>query len=531
MDPRSPLFSTADLGVAVILFASGALASRRRPASSVLLLAAGVAWILPSLWEPTLFWHRALLVHALIAYPGWRAVSRVAGWVIGTAYALCVLVPSAMLDDRVTVAFGATLVAAAWWSRRNTTGRTRHYRHVAWVASLLFGGVLMGVGALRLVFEDEAVLPAVLTYDIAVCAVGLGLVAGLRPPPLNVVTDLVIDFGTVPSDTLQDALARTLRDPDLRIGYWNSAAQAYLDTSGRAVTAPDGDDRRAALAVAREGRPLALLVLDRLLTRDPRVAASIEVATRMSAVNAYRTEEVTVQIRELEASRRRLIEAADAERGRLEQQLRAGIVVGLEALAADVGNLAGSAGSSHLKRARDHLDRTVEDLLRVSAGLRPQELDRGLPAALPRLAETSPVSVTVSSDVGPMPPSVELTVWYVCAEALNNVAKHAATAHVWIHLEADSDWLRLTVRDNGPGGAVLGVRGGLTGVRDRVSSLGGTFEVDSGASGTTLVAELPLGDQTVLGSRFGHVSPPVAIQGRTGSRGMGRQGPHRHPGP
>ena len=90
---------------------------------------------------------------------------------------------------------------------------------------------------------------------------------------------------------------------------------------------------------------------------------------------------------------------------------------------------------------------------------------------------------------------VELAAYYVCAEMLTNAAKHADASRVDLHLDVVDGVLRVTVRDDGVGGADPARGSGLVGLRDRVEALGGTIAVDSPlGEGTALIADLPLTD-------------------------------------
>ena len=237
-----------------------------------------------------------------------------------------------------------------------------------------------------------------------------------------------------------------------------------------------------------------MLALEPELARDTELVASIETATRISAVNARRQSEVLDQVREIETSRRRLLEAADDERRRLERELRRDVVRRIEGQASLLQELAIRAPSPHLSRALEQLTRTLGDLADVGAGLRPRDLELGLPVALDRLAAQAPIPVRIAGAPGGLDPDVELTLWYVSTEAISNCAKHAPGATVWIRFEQSQDAVLAELVDDGPGGATLQDRGGLRGLADRVESLGGRFTLSSSPSGTRLVVELPLAD-------------------------------------
>jgi signal transduction histidine kinase len=92
-----------------------------------------------------------------------------------------------------------------------------------------------------------------------------------------------------------------------------------------------------------------------------------------------------------------------------------------------------------------------------------------------------------------LPEQVEVSVYYIVAEALTNAAKHARAATVSIRAEVTGPWLRVEVTDDGTGGAEVGGGTGLVGLKDRVEALGGRLRLNSPAGGgTSLIAELPI---------------------------------------
>ena len=151
--------------------------------------------------------------------------------------------------------------------------------------------------------------------------------------------------------------------------------------------------------------------------------------------------------------------------------------------------------SEHVARAERHLVLTVADLHQLAEGLHPAELDDGLDAALTALAERSPVPVDLDVRVdGLQSNDVTAAAYYVCAEALANVAKHAGATFVHVQVERRRGELTVVVVDDGAGGAEPAKGSGLRGLTDRVEALGGTLTVRSPTgAGTRLTAELPLG--------------------------------------
>jgi signal transduction histidine kinase len=136
----------------------------------------------------------------------------------------------------------------------------------------------------------------------------------------------------------------------------------------------------------------------------------------------------------------------------------------------------------------------VAELRDLARGIYPAVLgDRGLDAALSALAQRCAVPVDVLVEVDPRPPTaVESTAYFIVAEALTNVAKHARAEHARIWLRRTGEQVLLTVADDGQGGAELHAGGGLAGLADRAATIDGVLTVSSPPGGPTVLhAELP----------------------------------------
>jgi signal transduction histidine kinase len=213
----------------------------------------------------------------------------------------------------------------------------------------------------------------------------------------------------------------------------------------------------------------------------------------------------TVQLRDrvddLRHARARIIEAADAERRRLERDLHDGAQQRLVALALTLG-----VAEAKLKKdpasvgpliasAREEARQAVQELRELARGLHPALLsDRGLGPALDALAARAPVPVTVTGvPEDRLPPPVEAAAYFVTAESLTNVAKYAEASAARVRLGVEQGLLHLDVSDDGVGGADLMGGTGLRGLRDRVEALDGQLSVVSApGEGTTVTAEIPL---------------------------------------
>jgi signal transduction histidine kinase len=153
------------------------------------------------------------------------------------------------------------------------------------------------------------------------------------------------------------------------------------------------------------------------------------------------------------------------------------------------------ASSSDTARARElvgdalaNTRDTLTELRDLVRGIRPPALDLGLGAAIQTLAARNPLPVDVSVEL-PVRPSigVETMAYFCVAELLANVSKHSGADRAWVQVVSDRHELRITVRDNGSGGAHVGSGSGLIGLRDRLAMLDGRLDIDSPDGGPTVV--------------------------------------------
>jgi signal transduction histidine kinase len=206
-------------------------------------------------------------------------------------------------------------------------------------------------------------------------------------------------------------------------------------------------------------------------------------------------------MRRLSASRLRVIQAADAERRRLEhnlhdgaQQLLTGIAVRL-GLAAEELERSPVAADAMIKVAQSELGVAIDELRQLAHGNHPAILiKQGLAAAVRRMADRSSAHVdVVELPATRLDPTIEATAYYVLAESVANAQKYSAASFVRLRAEISRGTLQLEVLDDGRGGAVETPGSGLEGLRDRVEALDGEFEVTSSPGvGTRVVAAIPL---------------------------------------
>jgi signal transduction histidine kinase len=205
---------------------------------------------------------------------------------------------------------------------------------------------------------------------------------------------------------------------------------------------------------------------------------------------------------ELTASRARIVTAGDAARRRIERDLHDGTQQRLVTLSLELRMTAADVPKEHepLRRrltwAVKEMTDIVHELREISRGIHPAILMKGgIGPALAALARRSPVPVEVRLDADrKLPEQLEIATYYIVSEALTNVAKHANASRAWVELEADGSDVRLSIRDDGVGGADTTRGSGLIGLQDRVEALGGEVKVISPLhDGTTLDIRIPVG--------------------------------------
>ena len=218
--------------------------------------------------------------------------------------------------------------------------------------------------------------------------------------------------------------------------------------------------------------------------------------------NAALTAELRATIGELRASRRRLVEAQDAERRKIERNLHDGAQQQLIALTIQLGLLEESAGDPAAVRqitpaVKDGLRAALEDLRDLARGIYPPLLaDQGLLPALQAQARKASLPVEIDADsVGRFPQDTEAAVYFCTLEALQNITKYAGASRATVGLSSSGGSLPFTVTDDGAGFDTAATRHGtgLQGMADRLAALGGALHVRSQPGhGTTLTGQLPV---------------------------------------
>jgi len=209
---------------------------------------------------------------------------------------------------------------------------------------------------------------------------------------------------------------------------------------------------------------------------------------------------LTRRLRQLEASRSAAVDSAEAERRRIERDLHDGAQQRLVSVAMNLGwaterfDADPEAARELLVEAHREAKAALTDLRQLVRGIHPAILaDRGLDAALSAVVASSSVPVALVVEVPERPPApIESTAYFVVAEALTNIAKHAGATKARVSIARAGDRLVVEVMDNGLGGADPERGTGLRGLADRIAAVGGWMRLLSPPGGpTTLMVELP----------------------------------------
>ena len=242
-----------------------------------------------------------------------------------------------------------------------------------------------------------------------------------------------------------------------------------------------------------------------LLLAAPWVAGQVTRADEFLArtlLGPGRREKLTQRVESLARSRADLVAAADSERRRIERDLHDGAQQRLVSLAMNLGmtrerfSEAPEPVRQAIAAAHDEAILALSELREFIRGLHPAVLsDRGLDAALSGLAARAPLPVRLRVDVArPAAPGVEAVAYFIVSEAIANVVKHAQATRAEVTVTRSGDLLRITVTDDGRGGATpaAGDGTGLRGLAQRAAAVDGTLSIDSPPGGPTIItAELP----------------------------------------
>jgi signal transduction histidine kinase len=346
--------------------------------------------------------------------------------------------------------------------------------------------------------HDMLVAMAALRITI-VAAVAFSLIRGRRARTR--VADVIVSLEDRGVESGSASMRRALADPSLRLLRWSPEGECYRDARGSRAELPPPGDRLAATKRRRDGTLLGALVHDAALREEPELLAPVAAAARLALHNERLAAEVRARLAEVEASRRRIVTAGDAERRRLERNLHDGAQQRLIALALALRTLerrAGGRGDLELAVELDvlanELNSALAEIRELARGLRLPVLEEaGLGPALEALAERLAVPATAEIALPRrLPEVIESTAYFTAAEARANVLRHAGARHVRLRAVEADGWLTVSIEDDGRGGAGTAAGTGLTGLADRLEALGGSLSVTSPpGGGTRLVARNP----------------------------------------
>jgi signal transduction histidine kinase len=227
--------------------------------------------------------------------------------------------------------------------------------------------------------------------------------------------------------------------------------------------------------------------------------AALDARASRALLGPSRAEELEYRVERLTQTRAGVVDAADAERRRLERDLHDGTQQRLVSLAMRLGMARAEpvdAAHAHqvIAEAHEEAKAALAELRNLVRGLHPAVLeDRGLDAALSGVAARMPIPVRLTVDVPRRPPpTIEAVAYFVVSEGLTNITKHAQASQAEVFVQRASDRLHIIVTDDGVGGADPARGTGLAGLAKRAASVDGTFEIMSPPGGPTLLTvDLP----------------------------------------
>jgi len=506
---------------------TGLLAWWRRPENrfGALMVALGFAYCLSGLIVTTEPWPfiaglalialpYAVLFHILLAFPTGRIGSPGARALAGAAYFFATVgwwacmvfedttrigVPAnrLLIADRPdlfkVMANARLLIVAALIAVLLVVLASRRRRGA--LAVYLAGGLVLALYAVWAVLGVVSSQPENLERArvIALALVPFAFLAGLlrsRVAGAAAVSELVGRLGR--GAPLRDELAAALGDPSLELAYWTPTG--FVDSDGAPFTLREG-------RVATPVEHTALIVHDASLAEERELLDAVAGAAALALENERLAAELRATVKELRASRARIVKTADAARRAIERDLHDGAQQQLVALALSL-RLARTRlerdpaeAAPLLDAATRDLQAALQSLRELARGIHPAVLsDHGLGAALDALAQRFPFPVEIAAVPDErLPEPVEATAYFVVAEAITNVARYASASHAVVTLERDEDALAVSVCDDGIGGADPTAGSGLRGLSDRVAVLDGRLEVDSPVGGgTTVRAFIPV---------------------------------------
>ena len=490
-------WTLAGLGIA-------AFALRRPRGAAGLLLFSGAAWFIGNFYELEPAWlgataealawlFLAALVHLALAYPGWYprtafvAAAVVAAWLL----ALAPWIDLAGGRDRTVTLVGFAAVGAIEWWRSPA-----RLRRDALIGSIALAGLVVWALVVPQLGSAGSWSLKAIAFAVGVALVGLWLFVGLRSSAA--LTEQAIELDES-AGTLTAALSRLLDDPKLRVGYVLEDGGDLVDESGRSFAA--ATPGQATTLVESGSGLVGAVVHDGAVVSSESDRRAVSVAVALAAERARLREHVRERADEVARSTLRLIRAGDDERARLASRIAAGPGARLASAGDALATASLSAGLDSdldvaLARAAAQVERVHGDLAAFAGGLGVPALEQGLGAAIAEIVRGTPFMAEPTVEDFDCAPEVTATIWFLCAEGIANVVKHADATTLEVKVRRSAAGVEVLIADDGSGD-VDENGSGLVGLRDRVVALDGTFRVESHVGGgTSLSATLPLGDGT-----------------------------------
>lgn len=500
-----------DLAVGWVCVAAGLIVNgtARGSWTGHLLVGTGFAWFIGNFgsveaWPIAAFaaggrlLHRGLLIHTVLTLPTGRVNDRLTFLVIAAGYITSFVAAwsSGAAASGGAVAISVAVAAVAVRGFIHARGPARHVSARVVMCSLGCALALVGPGIGRAIFPSPTADWALLgAYEATLVAVVLVVARTVVRPPSQrtALTDLVVELADHRSGMLRDALAHSLGDPSLAIGYWHGGSKAYLDDSGTPVDAagqtvilPLSVAGRTVTPVMRHGLTVAAVVHEAAAADSRSVQAAIGAAARLAVDNERLQAELNAQLRDLRASRTAIVVAGDTERERLERNLHDGAQQRLLALLFDLRLGREALRQTSDKNLLDNVDHAIDqtlaavsELREIAHGIYPAILtESGLRAALLSLADASPALIVREAPAERLAERVERTVYVIVAEAIDR-ARPSSFHPVHVRVVKAGD--RVVVEmDRVDVNAQLAIA-------DRLAAVGGTMVGD----GAGLRAEIP----------------------------------------
>jgi signal transduction histidine kinase len=335
-----------------------------------------------------------------------------------------------------------------------------------------------------------------LALPAAVLAVAV--LDGLRSPVRRIARRYLAPR-TTSGGPVREMLAESLGDHTVSVAYWLPDRERFVDEVGRPVELPAPGSGRAWTAVERDGRRVAAIIHDAALDTSPELVQAAAAASSLAIDNERLKADLSARVEELRISRLRIVEAGYAARRRVERDLHDGAQQELVSLALDLrmlkARLDDPDAAPLIDALSERLNAALEQLRELARGIHPAMLvEHGLTPAIAALAERATLPVAVDVGVSDrLPAPVETAAYFVVAEALTNVARHAQAHSARVSIVRAGDELTVEVSDNGVGGADLAAGSGLSGLQDRLAAIGGTLRLVSPVgAGTHLRATIPV---------------------------------------